>query len=393
MGAAVGVHRIGDDLQPCYDRDDRPMADSQTSANSSWRSARHVQPFAWLAFAVIYFAFDQGRAPDDAWFDLIARALLWCLLGAAVSGALLSIYGRTLRDPRPWLVILVAVVASAVGGAAWMVGFNNIDGLLSVEPGWEPLHQWPREQLYVEWMDSTLMLMVWHGVVYSFVQSQRANVERERALRLQQANTQAQLIALRTQLNPHFLFNALNAAMELVHEDAARAEDVLQRLSSLLRRRVLSTEPHCSLTRELNLIRDYLAIEQVRFEEQLHVSWNIQETVRQASIPSSIVLPLVDNAIKHGTSGPDTPLHVEIEAQASDGKLVLNVRNTGSLNTQRHPRSLGRGLAALRERLQLEFDDAATVELREAQATVVATLTLPLSMPACPLSPQQDRTP
>jgi len=333
----------------------------------------------WLLIALVYFGFDQGRAtPDVPLLALLARAMVWSLAGLLVSMLLGWGHVRLRSDARsvPWIGAL-GLLGSLLGGLIWLQLFNLVDGAAGVEPGWQALSTWEREWLYEEWMDATLTLLIWHGVVFSLTQLRTANHERERALELRRANTEAQLIALRAQLDPHFLFNALNSAMALVHESPDGAETVLQRLADLLRRSLTRTDELTPMREEVSLVRDYLAIEQVRFEERLSVAWTVDAQTERNLVPTGILLPLVDNAVKHGQPGPDGRLCIELTLACTADRMSVSVANTGELSEDEHPRSLSVGLANVRARLSNRFGSAGTLELTEREGWVVASIEFP----------------
>ena len=150
------------------------------------------------------------------------------------------------------------------------------------------------------------------------------------AARLEAQLAEARLDALRTQLNPHFLFNTLNAVSTLVERDPRGVRRMIARLSELLRHTLDETdEQEIPLDRELDLLRRYLEIMEVRFQGRLAVTMNIAEDVRDALVPNLVLQPLVENALKHGATGAEGEGHVEVSARR-DGNLVhLEVRDNG----------------------------------------------------------------
>jgi signal transduction histidine kinase len=188
----------------------------------------------------------------------------------------------------------------------------------------------------------------------------------------------AQLGALRAQLQPHFLFNTLNAITALVRDQETRsALATLARLSDLLRS-VLTAEAshHVSLGDELAFIEQYLGIMEVRYSDRLRVSYDIPSELRPARVPTFVLQPLVENAIRHGIAKRTDAGRIEIAARRAGDQLVLTVRDDGpGPNGQANG---GVGLANTRERLRHLYRDA-TVELAAGAPGAVATITLPLA--------------
>jgi hypothetical protein len=189
--------------------------------------------------------------------------------------------------------------------------------------------------------------------------------EAVRAARLSSDLAQAQLAALRAQLQPHFLFNALNAVVALVGEDPAAARRVTVRLAELLRATLAATERSTHpLRAELDLVRRYLEIEQVRFGDRLSVAWAVDEALLDAEVPAFVLQPLVENALVHAVAPRATGGLVAIAAVAVDGKLQLTVRDDGPGPAAAPPtRGNGMALRNLRDRLDRLYPGEASLTL------------------------------
>ncbi len=152
---------------------------------------------------------------------------------------------------------------------------------------------------------------------------------RAEAAELHAQVTDAQLNALRTQLNPHFLFNTLNAVSTLVDEDPPGARRMIARLSDLLRHTLEGDEQEIPLARELEMLRLYLEIMEVRFQGKLEVSIENEKSLDDALVPNFVLQPLVENAFRHGLALKQTAGRVAVRAVRDDGDLVLTVRDNG----------------------------------------------------------------
>jgi two-component system, LytTR family, sensor kinase len=196
--------------------------------------------------------------------------------------------------------------------------------------------------------------------------------------------TEAQLRALRSQINPHFLFNALTTIGYLINESPPRALKTLMRLTELLRRVLRSNAEWTTLDEELKLIEAYLDIERARFEERLQVSIEVAPNLRQFVIPSLVIQPLVENAIKHGIAplkaGGEVKIEAIIEADGqndanrlairkksqTENMLVITVRDSGAGASDlqlSEGRRQGVGLQNVEQRLRLYYGDCASVTL------------------------------
>jgi signal transduction histidine kinase len=173
---------------------------------------------------------------------------------------------------------------------------------------------------------------------------------RAEAAELHSQVTDARLNALRTQLNPHFLFNTLNAVSTLVDEDPPGARRMIARLSDLLRHTLAEgDEQEISLARELEMLRRYLDIMEVRFQDKLDVSIETEASLDDALVPNLVLQPLVENAFRHGLAPMQTAGRVAVRAVRDDGDLVLTVRDNG--RGPANPVREGVGLTNTRARL------------------------------------------
>lgn len=203
---------------------------------------------------------------------------------------------------------------------------------------------------------------------------------------LSKLSMEAELRALRAQIQPHFLFNALNTIGSLIRSSPDKAFDTLLRLTSLLRGVLRSAGPVATLDDEMKLVQAYLDVERARFEERLRVEVAIPPALLSASIPTLILQPLIENAIKHGISPQKNGGAISIEAgiDRSGGapRLVLRVRDNGAGATDhaiRRGRREGVGLQNVEDRLRVQYGADASLSIESASGLgTVVTATLPL---------------
>jgi two-component system, LytTR family, sensor kinase len=226
------------------------------------------------------------------------------------------------------------------------------------------------------------------GIQYAVRVYRRYQERKQEALRLElQASelqsrlVQAQLSALKGQLQPHFLFNTLNAIMVLVRQEKGRqAEEMLARLSDLLRS-VLDEveEQEVPLRRELESLQLYLAIEEVRFQDRLRVEIDVEPAALEAAVPHLGLQPIVENAVRHGIGRRSAAGRIAIRAARVGDSLRIEVRDDGpGLPPEGIDPARGIGLANTRERLRQLYGDTASLTLdNDPQGGAVATLILP----------------
>jgi two-component system, LytTR family, sensor kinase len=214
----------------------------------------------------------------------------------------------------------------------------------------------------------------------------RAYRENElRAEQLQRRLVEAQLQNLRGQLNPHFLFNALNMISARMYEDVSDADRMIARLSDLLRMTLHSSnEPELPLRVELEVLDLYLEIMKGRFSDSVRVHMNIDPKTRQAMVPSLVLQPLVENAFRHGAGNKIEGGLIEILTMARNGTLTLIVRDDGP-GMPGDPRSAfskGLGLSNTAERLRQLYGDRHQMRIRNRPAGEGGGLEIAIEIPA-----------
>jgi signal transduction histidine kinase len=235
-------------------------------------------------------------------------------------------------------------------------------------------------------VDYWIVLGLQWGVLYyrGYQERSREVMKFElRASELQSQLMSAQLNALKMQLQPHFLFNTLNAITVLVRQQKGKdAEQMLGHLSDLLRRVLEDVDTQeVSLQRELEYLQLYLAIEQVRFADRLRVEVSADPEAQEASVPQLILQPIVENAIRHGIGRSSTAGRILINASKIDGKVELSVQDDGpGLSPRYVSADQGIGLANTRARLQQLYGQEARLEIKNCErGGVIVTMSIPFN--------------
>lgn len=219
-----------------------------------------------------------------------------------------------------------------------------------------------------------LWMLLYFGIHYfrNYQQSALQNVQ------LQAAKREAELSLLKAQLNPHFLFNALNSIRALTVENPVKAQDAITHLANMLRYTLQSQNGRSvTFAEELQTVRDYLALESLRFEERLRVEWAIDPKSESLKMPSMLLQPLIENAIKHGISRDPQGGEIRIESLVDHHKLIVRVTNSGRLNGKTDSTKIG--VENIRGRLRLMFGESAGFTLQQQSNTVCAEIQIPVS--------------
>jgi signal transduction histidine kinase len=337
---------------------------------------------AWALVAMLlagqaWFA-GQVRGEPLAWARASTIWLVWAAAWAVLTPIALQLATRfPLQRPRILAALAVHTAASAACAVANLALFAlaaPLIGATQLEPTWLGT--------FSRLLGTTFLLnlpVYWLIVAAAHVERlvRTAREKDRRRLRLEAQLADARLQALRTQLQPHFLFNALNTISVLMHEDVDTANGVLLQLSALLRRSLDDTQAHeVTLGEEIGFLGSYLEIEQARFGGRLGYRLLVPEEVLEARVPSLILQPLVENALRHGLATRAGPGRVEIRADRHGDCLRLCVIDDGPglppVTTERV------GLANTRARLRLLYADRQRFEVRNsAGGGVIAEIELP----------------
>jgi signal transduction histidine kinase len=235
---------------------------------------------------------------------------------------------------------------------------------------------------FVSWVFTTLpfgvgVYFALVGIQHSFFYFAQARERETQAARLAAQLSEARLAALRMQLNPHFLFNSLNAITVLVRDgNTGDASRMLELLSGVLRQVLQTDRGHeTALAEELDFLERYLAIEQVRFSDRLRPRFEIDASIARAAVPRFLLQPLVENALRHGIARRGAAGLVEIAGRREGEQLVLTVRDDGpGLGTMTE----GVGLSNTRQRLAALYGEHASLEIANADGGgAIATVRLP----------------
>ena len=383
---AKAAHRQRADALPraCYevrmsDEGSRPTA---LRTLGPWRQFALFQAVVWALFVTVVIL-PGVRFPDVHWLQVLLWLLPWTVSGVLCATLMGAVYvrlpDRQLRGRR----VLATIGLTCLGAAVlWSAAQGALLPMVGREPWVPPAATW-KEHLAFSTVRGFFFFSLWSGAFLVNVLSVRVQRAVEHSARAQALADEAQLQLLRSQINPHFLFNALNSVVALISENPRGAQDMVRDIATLLRKALdADARKQTSVEEELELVRLYVRCEQVRFEARLQVTFEIAPGTAGLSMPPMLLQPLVENAIKHGMGAAvDAPLLVRISARQEAGALVLEVANSGSLGQARPallPAPSGLGLRSVAGRLGHLFPGEHRFELREQAGWVIAHVSLPL---------------
>ncbi len=313
----------------------------------------------------------------------------------ALLGVLLTHYARPLMRRWGWkqlnwlaLVPRVLLMAASLSLLWSLIGFGYSYGLLRLP--WASVYSL-NLIFFISWLDGTGLLVAWLCLYFFYHIFERLNRLQVEQLQLAANVKEAELRALKSQVNPHFLFNSLNSLRALIDEDAPKAREAVTRLANMLRYSLQSGQLETvSFEEERRIVEDYLALEQIRHEDRLQVRWDISDSIVAGAVPVPPMLlqTLVENAVKYGIGTRREGGELRIAAQLEEGVLHIRVTNPGELGAPasaaaaKAGSSTGVGLRNASERLKLLFGDRASLALlAEPAGCVTADVLIPLHSP------------
>ncbi len=368
---------------------DAPPIHSQSHQSQShqWRWIASI----WLGFGL----FDatqtvfvmRAEGMHHAWVRLFITMVVEWLPWAVATPFVLRLGRRfppvKLRPVSTWLTHLAACAAVGLVFTAWTAWLEVLLNPYALSTPLGPFtHVWVDK--FYNWLLATALLYATILIVSSVLESrERLAQEQTETARLNEQLSKAQLNALRRQIEPHFLFNTLNAVAGLVRErrnDAAVS--MIAGLSDFLRR-VLddSTRQQVPLGEEVEFAQKYLDIQKVRFAERLQLSVDVPQELYPAQVPSLILQPMVENAVKHGIAKRAQGGAIRIAATRNNGTLTLSVCNDGPSLPADWETDAGIGISNVRTRLQGLYGDAFQLSMRNQDAGgVEVSVSLPFKV-------------
>jgi two-component system LytT family sensor kinase len=338
--------------------------------------------FAFWTLVGLSFAFQFYISSDKAGLDVSWGRAVSYSLGDWYVFAVLSI-------PVIWLARhfqfesgkrAQALVIHLLGGVAFSLGYMVLRACVGRWQSSASFGEAFQLLLVKTWHFNLLVYWVIVSVTFAFDYYRKYRERELRTAELEKNLVQAKLQALQMQLNPHFLFNSLHSISALMHQNVEAADRMIARLGDLLRAALAGSETQeVTLRDELEFIRRFLEIEQIRFGDRLAFKAEVPADSLDALVPNLILQPLVENAIRHGIEPRARPGRIGVRAQRADGQLILEVSDNGDGMAAGKPIVEGVGLSNTRARLRTLYGDAHGFESQPAPGGgFLVRLTIPI---------------
>ncbi len=220
-------------------------------------------------------------------------------------------------------------------------------------------------------LNAIVPFVFWSAIYFGFHFFENYKKTEIQNLRWEASSKDIELNKLKSQLNPHFMFNSMNSIRALIDENPAKAKEAVTQLANILRNTlVMNKNKEIFLEEELKIVRDYLALEHIRYEERLKYDFEIEEEALKKIVPPLIVQAQVENAIKHGISKLPKGGIVLVKAKILNKDLLIEVTNTGQLSNEKS--DTGFGLLNSKQRLELLYGSKATIEIADTNNNEVS---------------------
>lgn len=295
------------------------------------------------------------------------------LLSEALMCLMVTHFARVILRPSAWLRIGMPKLIFRVVGMALLLGLvlyflrmplSFLLGIYDKDVVFDPGRISGLSLVYA------VLFFLWYVLYFTYHYFDRYN----KSLKYEASMVQIELNNLKSQLNPHFIFNALNSIRALVDENPVKSKQAINQLSNILRNSLATDKK--GLTRfedELKIVRDYLGLEHIRFEERLRAEFDIDPESHRFYVPPLMIQTLVENGIKHGISRLTEGGIIAVKTRVENNRLRIQIRNSGRLVNGEKRKNAGLGIANTIQRLRLLYGDQASFRIVNENDNFVLT--------------------
>lgn len=336
-----------------------------------------IYRYAWLplAAAVVYLLKTSGNMN---WRDAAAISLPLCIIGQfELVAAKYTCKIAPLQRTTVWRLVSTHVVAAQVIGLIWAVQGKVLASVLAQQTAFRGIDQRFAGQAGVVYIAANFFYYLAAAYYYVLLAQAASHQAEARVMETSILARDAELKALKAQINPHFLFNSLNSISALTSIDPARAREMCLLLADFLRMTLrLGEKAQIPLSQELELLEKFLAIEKVRFGARLTMEMAVEEQAKRCLVPTLLLQPLVENAVTHGIAKLTEGGTVKLAATNHGLKLSISVENSMDPDAPAD-RKGGMGLRNVRERLEARYGKEASVRATAEEDAFRVNLSMP----------------
>lgn len=333
----------------------------------------YAQLLGWLIYVLIVGLFNK-LSGNDVSTELVVSLLSIYLIGLSATHFYRAIIIKYnwMRHPVALLVPRVLISVIVLGFVVYLVQTLVLEVIIA-----NAAFEFEFADAFQKIINWSLLLLLWSLFYFLFHFINNYKQEEIKNLKWQAAKNEIELNKLKSQLNPHFVFNSMNSIRALVDENPILAKNAITQLSNVLRNSLLMGKKQLiPLSDELKIVDDYLSLEKTRFEEKLTIIKKIDENSTSFLVPPLMIQTLVENGIKHGTSKLAKGGTIELITNQNDKSLLVTIYNSGFYDESK-PSETGFGLINTIQRLQLMYGETATFSIENEVDRVKTTLLIP----------------
>ncbi|MES2587444.1 MAG: histidine kinase [Bacteroidota bacterium] len=340
----------------------------QTSRFLYWGA----QVGGWSAYGILIFLATYADNPTKLNFDLFISLSLFLLCGIAVTHLMRNIFIKLGLLNMKLAPLIPRIILFSIITATIMAFLNHfVTVFIEKDTSLVILSL----SFLINIMSLSLLIILWNAIYFTYHFFGKSIKQELEVLKIEASQNEIELKSLRSQINPHFLFNSLNSIRALIDIEPKSAKESVTKLSNLLRKSLVQGKnAYISVSEEIELVKNYLDLEKIRFEERLDVFWYVDENVLTKEIPPFIIHTQVENAIKHGISKLIKGGRIEININENDGNyLQIIIKNTGKIvekNQDMLHSETGIGIENTKRRLDLQYKGKANFNLYEEEGNV-----------------------
>ena len=343
--------------------------------NSKYYWQCQVLGWGTMGLSMLFFGYIYGQKINVQFVMRVMVVVMVGIISTHVFRAFIKKAGWMLLPVEKVIPrLIIGAIATSILTGILIIVFNEIFNLAENKLRFDFF-----TRLLNNSVNAGIFIIPWIMIYYFYHYIEKSRKQQLDTLKLEALVKELELKTIKAHINPHFIFNALNSIRALVDENPNRARTAITELSNILRSSMQAEKLETvSFEKELNIVKDYLALEYIRFEDRLRVEYEIDEDTLDQPVPPMMLQTLVENAIKHGISKQMNGGVVKVISDFKGNFHELVVQNTGTLNGQRNLD--GFGLTSTQNRLQLMFGEKANFSINQLNGNMVeARVNIPAS--------------
>lgn len=325
----------------------------------------------WMAYGVLITLATYSDNPENIRSSFFIMMSLFCILGVTITHLMRAFFIHWKYLEMKFTPLIPRIFLFSIVAAIVMAFFNNSISFVIEKNFARPFTSL---KFLTEILSYSVLIILWNAIYFSYHFFRKTIKQELNVVQMQASQNEIELKSLRAQINPHFLFNSLNSIRALIDLDPKTAKQGVTTLSNLLRKSLVQGKnAFSSLEEEIDLVKNYLDIEKIRFEERLEIDWDIDQDLLTFQIPPFLIHTQVENAIKHGISKLIHGGKIQIIVKKTGNDVIrIKVINTGKIVKSKSDTRIG--IENTKRRLYLQYKNKASYNLFEKDGNVYCVI-------------------